>query len=785
MVLVVTLLLFKFVVALVAVMMLTTCCCLLTSSTTTTTAAAANAVVMSSSAAEQILISRIHARDDEKKPPGLTQVLEAAHAFIASSGNNAINNTLVESVCVRGFSDACLQLRETQQSRSNQNNHLPHLELAYALMDANVGDDEIDQGAARAAAYLRRAVPGDNVFESMATDLDHLHKCRMALSCVGRNDTNADAFPSICEKHPAPPPPPPPHIDDNIDHLQHLVITCQDLWRAWNSDPPPPPRSPPRTRDVPVAPPNASVAWMLSHLNDKRQPLVVKGGGAHMLRDNNDAVDWLTRTCGKRFVRTSRTGAMNTTRSWAGLLDDDINRSSSNKNDRRVRFAELLKQTVNGTLSKHTYLHDGGLLPMCPQALFDLKLPKFVTRADCLQHELMRSAEGGRRCGYVWRNDDGDDWTALRGCTLDSEEERDDDGDDDDFLGYHTLAQRLADSWPSIFVGAEGSRSAMHVEAGATSFWMSMLPVPESSGTKRWVLYDAHVRAALHEEVPLTPSASHGVFGAGRARNRTLFPAASRLSPYVIHLKPGDLLLVPWGMPHTVTNVGGPTLALAGNVMLSNKPVVPTGGDAASLAATIRRDDAKSFEELQLIERAYNYPTTLCDPRWGGSSNAAEAARLARRELLLLERLHNIADGFESELEAKRQPTKNSVRKKNGVRSSSSSSHAEEHHQPPLHSSFWLGAYKPLYAGSSSFVASRDLLGPELLRRTRDASSDPKSAFDALALISQVLEIFRAAGETPPSWVMQSAQRATSAARKHRGRGRGRGGGGGGGDDEL
>ena len=82
-------------------------------------------------------------------------------------------------------------------------------------------------------------------------------------------------------------------------------------------------------------------------------------------------------------------------------------------------------------------------------------------------------------------------------------------------------------------------------------------------------------------------------------------------------------------------------------------------------------------------------------------------------------------------------------------------------------------------------MASRDLLGPELLRRTRDASSDPKSAFDALALISQVLEIFRAAGETPPSWVMQSAQRATSAARKHRGRGRGRGGGGGGGDDEL
>ena len=46
---------------------------------------------------------------------------------------------------------------------------------------------------------------------------------------------------------------------------------------------------------------------------------------------------------------------------------------------------------------------------------------------------------------------------------------------------------RAGDDWPSLFVGARGTRSGVHVDPFESNFWMMMI-----KGRKRW-LYVMHV----------------------------------------------------------------------------------------------------------------------------------------------------------------------------------------------------------------------------------------------------------------------------------------------------
>lgn len=50
-------------------------------------------------------------------------------------------------------------------------------------------------------------------------------------------------------------------------------------------------------------------------------------------------------------------------------------------------------------------------------------------------------------------------------------------------------------SWPSLFIGANGTESSMHVDSGGTNFWMYLL-----SGRKEWRFFDRSDMIYLYSE---------------------------------------------------------------------------------------------------------------------------------------------------------------------------------------------------------------------------------------------------------------------------------------------
>ena len=306
----------------------------------------------------------------------------------------------------------------------------------------------------------------------------------------------------------------------------------------------------------------------------------------------------------------------------------------------------------------------------------------------------------------------------------------------------------------------------------------------------------------LQATTALRPFA-HAVFAAGRVGNgwadATRFPAAARLAPYVLDLAPGDILLVPWSMPHAVANIGGATLALAGNLVLSTRPVPPAmrtsaaaaNATAAARAATIARAKADWWRD---VASSYRYPRA-CDPFRDGRSNAAAAVDLARRELLLLKRLHDVSGGagFAAELAAERKQGKRledlPLSKPRVGGSVPLDDVAGEEEEEAEASSlpfslgddgsslpFWFGTYKPFFPGSSAHNAALDILGPELERRVsaiEPSNASSVATADALGLSSLALQALREGGVAPPAFLAYASQRAAKAAREAMGGGRG------------
>ena len=99
-------------------------------------------------------------------------------------------------------------------------------------------------------------------------------------------------------------------------------------------------------------------------------------------------------------------------------------------------------------------------------------------------------------------------------------------------------------SWPSLFIGASNTSSALHVDHGATNFWMYLM-----TGRKKWRFWDREQVFNLYLK-PHTPHFRFRAFEIDLTRN----PLVADAPMYEVIQEPGDLVYVPANSPHAVYN---------------------------------------------------------------------------------------------------------------------------------------------------------------------------------------------------------------------------------------
>lgn len=100
-------------------------------------------------------------------------------------------------------------------------------------------------------------------------------------------------------------------------------------------------------------------------------------------------------------------------------------------------------------------------------------------------------------------------------------------------------------TWPSLFIGASRTESAMHVDSGGTNFWLHLL-----SGRKRWVFYP-------HSDIiNLYSAPGQPTFAVDALRpDHERWPLVRYAQKYEAIQEPGELMFIPAGSPHAVTNL--------------------------------------------------------------------------------------------------------------------------------------------------------------------------------------------------------------------------------------
>jgi len=135
-------------------------------------------------------------------------------------------------------------------------------------------------------------------------------------------------------------------------------------------------------------------------------------------------------------------------------------------------------------------------------------------------------------------------------------------------------------SWPTLFIGAQGTQAKLHVDQWHGHFWMYLV-----SGRKHWTIFhpdDAHL---LGPQVP--EGRHHPVFPdlkdleANAVADAPDFRKARRLD---VVLEEGETLFVPGGAPHLVVNLED-SVAIAGN-FLDESNYEAAMADIQSMAST-------------------------------------------------------------------------------------------------------------------------------------------------------------------------------------------------------
>ena len=214
------------------------------------------------------------------------------------------------------------------------------------------------------------------------------------------------------------------------------------------------------------------------------KPVVIRG--LKMINpDRPWTLEHIADACGDVKVRLNTKSA--TTTNWGGLVD--AGRMPLNEFARRVETDPALRTW---------YLHDWSLNRYCP-AIFgeppydEFTMPKYFA-GDYFQR-------------VPW-------------------------------IGYEQ-------TWPSLFIGANATSSALHVDSGATNFWMYLM-----SGKKLWRFWDREQLFNLYHK-PFTAHFRFRAFDVDLSRNPLLADAPM----YEVVQEPGDLVFVPANSPHAVHNL--------------------------------------------------------------------------------------------------------------------------------------------------------------------------------------------------------------------------------------
>jgi oxalate decarboxylase/phosphoglucose isomerase-like protein (cupin superfamily) len=122
-------------------------------------------------------------------------------------------------------------------------------------------------------------------------------------------------------------------------------------------------------------------------------------------------------------------------------------------------------------------------------------------------------------------------------------------------LFHRVTLYNYARSWPSLFIGKKGSNSKLHVDSGASGFFMYLV-----SGRKRWIVYHPSEQPFLYDRMD-RHAFIPDVLGMDKSTqaNEFLnkrFPLLHRAEKaYEIIQEPGQLIYIPPSCPHAVENL--------------------------------------------------------------------------------------------------------------------------------------------------------------------------------------------------------------------------------------
>jgi len=161
-----------------------------------------------------------------------------------------------------------------------------------------------------------------------------------------------------------------------------------------------------------------------------------------------------------------------------------------------------------------------------------------------------------------------------------------------------SCAQDGTHQWPALFVAPNGTSTPLHVDTSQMRFWMAVL-----KGSKRWSLWPPHTLDTLHPtDDPIFPTR----FAPGRSGPAHAEHAFEARWEGVVGA--GDVIVVPQGWAHQVTNIGL-TIALAFNFVDRFGFQEHVGGVAMDAVTT--RDAAQRNASIALLQayRSHRFAT--------------------------------------------------------------------------------------------------------------------------------------------------------------------------------
>lgn len=212
-------------------------------------------------------------------------------------------------------------------------------------------------------------------------------------------------------------------------------------------------------------------------------PVVITG--LNISRRENWTLDFFRDTCGSKMAQFKKKDEQ--TQAWGGLVQAGV-----------MNISDFIETFTANDTRRSWYLHDWSLPSSCPAVFGPPPYAEFVMPRYFAGDYFQRAA----------------------------------------FEGYRH-------AWPSLFIGAAGTESRMHIDSGGTNFWLYLL-----SGRKEWRFYSRKDLINIGMR-PASAHFTHDPFQPNSAKN----PLAAYATEYRMFQDPGDLVFIPGGNPHAVRNL--------------------------------------------------------------------------------------------------------------------------------------------------------------------------------------------------------------------------------------